>query len=67
MVDQSTFDECVLVIAGGYDPLNAENEVYYNELAVTVQKLNLESNVIFLKSPSELHTINSYAGQCFSA
>lgn len=53
MVDQSTFDKTVLVIAGGYDPLNVENNVYYDELVAAAQELDLGANVIFLKSPSK--------------
>jgi hypothetical protein len=47
------FEKCLLIIAGGYDPLNSENEIYYNELIESVQEFQLNDNVIFLKSPSK--------------
>jgi hypothetical protein len=54
LLDASVFNKCVLVIAGGYDPLNEENKVYYNELVNATNELKLDNNVIFLKSPSTL-------------
>ncbi|CAD5229355.1 unnamed protein product [Bursaphelenchus okinawaensis] len=47
------FDKCLLVFAGGYDPLNGENKVIYNELAEKTDKFGLNDNVKFLKSPSD--------------
>jgi alpha-1,3/alpha-1,6-mannosyltransferase len=43
--------ECALFIAGGYDPLNAENIEYFTELKALVGSLGLQQNVHFTKSP----------------
>ncbi|KAI6191309.1 Alpha-1,3/1,6-mannosyltransferase ALG2 [Aphelenchoides bicaudatus] len=53
LVERPVFDKCVLVVAGGYDPLNTENKIYYDLLVAAVEKFELESNVIFLKSPDD--------------
>uniref|UniRef100_A0A915IN17 Alpha-1,3/1,6-mannosyltransferase ALG2 n=1 Tax=Romanomermis culicivorax TaxID=13658 RepID=A0A915IN17_ROMCU len=47
------FDNIHLVIAGGYDSVNKENIVHFDELKMLVEKLNLESYVTFFKSPSD--------------
>lgn len=43
----------ILILAGGYDPLNLENIEYFKELKHLVQDMNLNDRVIFLKSPSD--------------
>ncbi|XP_022901038.2 alpha-1,3/1,6-mannosyltransferase ALG2-like [Onthophagus taurus] len=42
-----------LIIAGGYDPNSTINKIYFNKLMELTQKLRLESNITFLKSPSD--------------
>ncbi|KAI6173870.1 Phenylalanyl-tRNA synthetase beta subunit [Aphelenchoides besseyi] len=51
--DNVGLTKCVLVIAGGYDPQNEENELEFNKLKALAKEKNVEENVIFLKSPSD--------------
>ncbi|KAF1651666.1 UNVERIFIED_CONTAM: Alpha-1,3/1,6-mannosyltransferase ALG2, partial [Eudyptes robustus] len=53
LVDQKTFAKCLLVFAGGYDPLNSENKTIYNELVQETERFGLSDNVKFYKSPSD--------------
>lgn len=42
-----------MVIAGGFDPANAENVEHYEELVSYSRTLQIEDHVTFLKSPSD--------------
>ncbi|XP_017473301.1 PREDICTED: alpha-1,3/1,6-mannosyltransferase ALG2 [Rhagoletis zephyria] len=44
---------CRLIIAGGYDDRVVENVEHYNELRQIVSKLELQENVILLRSPND--------------
>lgn len=46
-----------LVVAGGFDPVNAENAEYFRELSELVRVSNLSDRVVFLKSPSDVAKI----------
>uniref|UniRef100_A0A7E4V0U8 Alpha-1,3/1,6-mannosyltransferase ALG2 n=1 Tax=Panagrellus redivivus TaxID=6233 RepID=A0A7E4V0U8_PANRE len=53
-MDEASFSKCFLVIAGGYDPKNAENIAYYEKLQDVANQLGLpESSYAFVKSPSD--------------
>ncbi|CAK4139444.1 unnamed protein product [Aphanomyces euteiches] len=52
-VPDSTFASIHLVLAGGYDPLNAENVEHFAELSKFVVEAGLKDHVTFLKSIPE--------------
>jgi alpha-1,3/alpha-1,6-mannosyltransferase len=57
-LDPKMFEKCFLVIAGGFDPMNKENEIYYNKLWEDAQQLGIpESSIAFVKSPSDVEKI----------
>ncbi|CAK5031943.1 unnamed protein product [Meloidogyne enterolobii] len=47
--------KCILVIAGGYDPLNLENIEHFDELVRLSEQLGVAEQVKFIKSPSKLY------------
>lgn len=46
-----------LVMAGGYDPINVENLEHYKELTDLANRLKLNDNITFLRSPSDVHKL----------
>lgn len=50
-------ENCILVIAGGYDVQNTENIKHFDELVALTMELNLQNSVKFIKSPSDLAKI----------
>lgn len=48
-VPHTTFQNSVLVIAGGYDELVQENIDYYEELKGLITNLGIEKRVVMLK------------------
>ncbi|KAL7077218.1 hypothetical protein ACQ4LE_004117 [Meloidogyne hapla] len=48
---------CVLVIAGGYDPLNSENIEHFDELVKLSEKLGVADKIKFVKSPNDISKI----------
>ncbi|ETW04998.1 hypothetical protein H310_04062 [Aphanomyces invadans] len=52
-VSAAVFATVHLVLAGGYDPLNAENVAHYDELAELVATKKLTDKVTFLRSISD--------------
>ena len=54
-LDPKIFKQCFLVVAGGFDPLNQENQIYYEKLQEDARQLGIpEDNIAFVKSPCEL-------------
>ncbi|KAJ8890009.1 hypothetical protein PR048_009514 [Dryococelus australis] len=51
-----------LIMAGGYDPLVAENVEYYDELLSHAEQLNVQDHVTFLKSPSDTDKTSLLSG-----
>ncbi|GJQ79845.1 hypothetical protein Trydic_g23307 [Trypoxylus dichotomus] len=52
-LSSNEFERVHLILAGGYDPNNPANAVYFNELVLLCQNENLTTKVTFLKSPSD--------------
>ncbi|CAH0475735.1 unnamed protein product [Peronospora belbahrii] len=52
-LSREEFQSVKVVVAGGYDPLNTENQEHLIELQDAVAKLNLEEHVKFLTSISK--------------
>uniref|UniRef100_A0AC34FH69 Alpha-1,3/1,6-mannosyltransferase ALG2 n=1 Tax=Panagrolaimus sp. ES5 TaxID=591445 RepID=A0AC34FH69_9BILA len=60
-LEHKVFAKCFLVIAGGYDPLNKENEIYYDKLCEDAHKLGIpEDSIAFIKSPSDVEKIELF-------
>ncbi|CAD6199806.1 unnamed protein product [Caenorhabditis auriculariae] len=58
-----TFKKCLLVLAGGYDRLNAENAQYFGALVDLAQELDMsQDQVSFIKSPSDEVKVNLLRG-----
>lgn len=49
----SEWKRCRLIVAGGYDTRVVENVEHYEELTHLLDKLDLQENVVLLKSPSD--------------
>nr|CAD2186054.1 unnamed protein product [Meloidogyne enterolobii] len=49
--------KCILVIAGGYDPLNLENIEHFDELVRLSEQLGVAEQVKFIKSPNDYSKI----------
>ncbi|KAJ1532225.1 hypothetical protein ONE63_000842 [Megalurothrips usitatus] len=56
------FDSVRLIVAGGYDRRVTENIDCYAELVVQANQLQISSQVIFLKSPSDAHKLALLVG-----
>ncbi|KAL5292382.1 ALG2 family protein [Megaselia abdita] len=52
-LSRKDWSSCYLVIAGGYDTRVLENVEYHKELQVLAKQLDVEDNVIFLRSLSD--------------
>lgn len=57
-ISKSKFEKIYLILAGGYDPKSAINAKYFNELVNNVNEKNLNSNIIFLKSPTDSYKVD---------
>jgi alpha-1,3/alpha-1,6-mannosyltransferase len=57
-LDPKIFKKCFLVVAGGFDPLNKENQIYYEKLCDDANQLGIpEESITFIKSPSDVEKI----------
>ena len=54
-ISEENSNKCILVIAGGYDPLNLENIEHFDELVRLSEQLGVSEQVKFIKSPSKLY------------
>uniref|UniRef100_A0A914HMN3 Alpha-1,3/1,6-mannosyltransferase ALG2 n=1 Tax=Globodera rostochiensis TaxID=31243 RepID=A0A914HMN3_GLORO len=54
---QTEFDDCFLVLAGGYDKRNAENIAYHRQLVEIVDEVGLQKHVKFVLSPGDFTKI----------
>ncbi|XP_043228202.1 alpha-1,3/1,6-mannosyltransferase ALG2-like isoform X2 [Amphibalanus amphitrite] len=52
-LDAAAVSRCHLVLAGGYDPQNAENIAHLAELEAHAAELGVSERVTFLRSPSD--------------
>lgn len=52
-LSRKDWSNCYLVIAGGYDTRVSENVEHHKELQIVAKQLDVEENVIFLRSLSD--------------
>jgi alpha-1,3/alpha-1,6-mannosyltransferase len=52
MAERNTTQECVLVVAGGYDVRLPENVQHHLELVAKAEELNIKEKIVFLRSIS---------------